>query len=398
LSVLWFGIAPAAGGFINRRVWRNFRQRFNDLCLKPWLDYASYSQTPKEGALYRFIGGFESMDRHTLWLSSDGLTIPVALENAQVYILPLTFGESYSEYFDPNAEGPEKIRWDQVALMTEGAKAFVGGMVIPLLGRPTFISTKMRPLLLIFYDCEDKQLAIRMIRAGRDKNEYWNPVTPYAFIAGIFSEFCIVLRFLSKPIFRYTAITACIAVCTPLLPLLPPGLLCTIVYRRLWRQARLFRSYRDILRFPYSYMPPGECEGRLPMGGRYGAVYYHNPPPEITESQTPLLIPKKRALPLKGLLLTPPPEGWYVFGRLPEGPGTPEPGIRALAGRSLPSFPKESEDPFVPFGATFGNPERDARRYAAKAYILEIISWLFLLTGIFANVVFILLIFILTKT
>jgi hypothetical protein len=50
--------------------------------------------------------------------------------------------------------------------------------------------------------------------------------------------------------------------------------------------------------------------------------------------------------------------------------------------------PTEPLDPFAPFGALPGNPERLARRYTIAAHALEIISWLFLLGGIAINFLF----------
>lgn len=315
--------------------------------------------------MYRFIGGFESTDNCILWIRSETLTMPIMLDRAETYLLPMAEGEELMEYLDPRGEVPEKIRWDRLSFLAEGAKVFVGGKVVRQAGRPVFVASKDCPLLIIFYDGADRSLPIRAIRAGRDKNEYWNPITPYSFIVGAFCHLGTALYFLSRPIFRFTAITACIALFTPLIPLIPPGLVCTLLYQRLWRQARLFRIYRDILQLPLKY------QGRLPNGEAYGFTRSAGPPAEVLEGTAPQLIPGKKGT---GKHLK--KEDWYVFGSL----------------RENAAFPREPADPFAPFGAFPGNPAIFARRYTRKAYALEIVSWLLLIAGLGLNVFFIIMI------
>jgi hypothetical protein len=220
--------------------------------------------------------------------------------------------------------------------------------------------------LVIFYDGPDRSLAVRAIRAGRHRNEYWNTITPYSLVLGALSLIVIAVSFLFRPAFRLTAITALIAVFTPLFPLIPPGMLCTVLYRRLWWRARIFRANRDLVRLPQKYLPGGEGSCRLPGGEWYG-VYRCDSLPEEARNALPLLIldEGKRKK-----------EGWYVFGALsgPAGGG---------------EIPLEPEDPFATYGILPGKPETLARRYTARAYTLEIIAWLVLLAGIGLNVFFI---------
>ncbi|MDR3341298.1 MAG: hypothetical protein LBT14_00645 [Treponema sp.] len=375
MVIFWDGLVPVGGAFVSRRSWRQFRYRFDELRLKPLLDYARYRDT--QGGLYRFIGGFESItDGHTLWIRGETLTIPVALAGAHTYVLPMPEDEALPESFDPGEEVPEQIRWDRVSLLTEGARVFVGGALVRQDDRWIFVSTKEHPLLVIFYDGNDRSLTIRAIRAGRHKNEYWNSLTPYAIVAGAFSQIIMAISFLSRPAFRLTVITAFIALFIPLFPVIPPGVLCTVLYRRLWWQARIFRAYRDLARLPLIYMPkdrmsPGTWYCRLPDGEPYGAVSYAALPEAALEQQIPLLIPEKQGRKK---------QGWYIFGSIPEGTS-----VSAPAG----ALPQEPQDPFATFGAIPGNPEQLARGYTIKAYILEIISGLFLLAGIGINIFFI---------
>ncbi|GHV38015.1 hypothetical protein AGMMS49546_07530 [Spirochaetia bacterium] len=368
LVISCYGLIPVAGALLSRRIWRIFRRRFDDLRLRPILDYGIYSR--QKGGIYRFIGGFESVtDGHTLWIRSDSLTIPVALAEAQTYVLPMQEEGLLPGAFDPGEEAPERIRWDRVSTLTEGAKVFVGGALLLHEDRWTFVSTKETPLLVIFYDGPDRSLAVRAIRAGRHRNEYWNSITPYALILGALSLISMAISFLSRPAFRLTAITAFAATFIPLYPMVPPGLLFTVIYRRLWWRARIFRAYRDLARLPLKYFKGGEKEAGLPDGERYGFVRYDSLPQAVRDGEVPLLIPeeenRKKA-------------EWYIFGAL-----------RGADAPTEPWFPTEPLDSFATFGALPGNPETLARRYTHRAYLFEIISWLLLLAGISLNAFFI---------
>lgn len=339
-----------------------FRRRFDDLRLYPILDYGTCRRLEKEGGVFRFIGGLESVtDGHTLWIQGEDLTIPAALTDAQTYLLPLKEGGENIESFDLGEEAPEKIRWDRVSALAEGARVFVGGALVFRNERWSFVSTRETPLLVIFYDGSDRSLTVRTIRAGRHRNEYWNDVTPYAMIIGAICQILIALSFLSRPAFRLTVIVALVALFTPLLPLVPPGALFTVLYHRLWWQARVFRAFRDLARLPQKYLAPGQESCTLPGGELYGSIRFDALPPAVREGKAPLLIPEQKT------------NEWYMFGAISPG-------------HELPSEP---EDPFATFGVLPGKPEDLARRYTLKAYTLEIISWLALLSGIGLNIFFI---------
>jgi hypothetical protein len=382
-AAFWYGLVPVAGAFVNRRRWRIFRRRFDDLRLRPFLDYAAYRRG--EGGLYRFIGGFESVtDGHTLWIRNDDLTIPIALAGAHTYVLPMPEKDEPSGSFDPGKETPARVNWNQVTALTEGAKVFVGGALLPRDNRLTFVSEQDNPLQVIFYDGPDRSLTARIIRAGRDGNEYWNFTTPYALALGASSQILIALNFLNRPAFRITVLSAFFAVFMPLFPMIPPGFILTVLYKRLWWQARVFRAYRDLVRLPLKYLPPGglphakgrtppveQSRGRLPDGECYGGVYRESLPAEtkaaMENRRLPLIIPEKAAGRRRG---------WYIFGAVPEngGDGT---------------LPGEPRDVFATSGVIPGNPEELARLFTYKAYTLEIISWIALLAGISLNTFFI---------
>jgi hypothetical protein len=374
MVVFWYGLVPAVGAMFDHRSWRNFRQWFNELRLKPFLDYTAYQTT--EAGLFRFIGGFESTDGQTLWIRSSKLTVPVAIAGAQTYLLPMTKGETTPEAFYPGEEAPERIRWDRVSTLTEGARVFVGGLLKPLDNRMTFVSTKENPLLVIFYDGPDRSLTNGVIRAGQYQNVYLNRITPYGLILGGFSLIIMAFSFLKRPAFRLTTIAAFIALFIPLYPLLPPGMLFTMLYRRLRRQAGIYRFCNDLVRLPLFYFSPGEKTTKLPDGEPYGCVSRSVLP--LDEKAVPLLIPGE---PLrKG-------RSWYIFGSL--AGATTQPGETEAKTTESETIPGKPQDLFAPWGAIPGEPETLARGYTIKGRLLEISSWIMLLAGLVINILFI---------
>jgi hypothetical protein len=406
-AAFWYGLIPVIGAFFTRRAWRRFRHRFDELRLRPLLDYAAYRHGG--GGEYRFIGGFESVtDGHTLWIRDAELTVPVALTGAQTYVLPMPLesgagqpgpspdgkgvsGESSGkkaihESFDPGKETPQRIKWGQLTALTEGAKVFVGGSLVFMHDRLGFASTRENPLMVIFYDGPDRSLAIQAIRAGRQGNEYWNSLTPYALALGVFSQLIMILFYIQRPVFQLTVIAAFAAMFIPLFPLIPPGLVFTVFYRRLWWRGRVYRAYRDMVRLPLRYFSGPELRGVLPGGEEYAGLSYQTLPEElrvkIENREIPLLIPESE---------TGKNAHWYVFG-VPGRAGTGDTAKTEDAakngntadgtGEALPAPPR---DTFAPYVAVSGNPEKLAPLFNRKAYILEIVSWALLLAGIALN-------------
>ena len=382
------------GGMIKRYKWHIFRKRFDELRLSPILDYHHYCrQMPREpvsenriqGAkTFRFVGGFESItDGQILWIRGEDLTISVSLKNAEMYLLPMQKSASLRETMaiDPGDETPEKIRWERVSALTEGARVFVGGLLACQDGRWSFVSTKEHPLIVIFYDGPDHSLATQAIRAGRQRGEYWNTITPYALIIGALCQIIIAVLFLSRPAFRLTVIISIVALFIPFYPAIPPGLLFTVVYRRLTWRSRMLRAYRDLARLPMRYLSMTESSCLLPNGERYGFIRSAELPPQVQEGVIPLLLPEfgkakagSRKSPVKKTAHL-----WHIFGAL-----QPE--------EELPSQPK---DAFATFGALPGEPEAIARRCNILAYVLELAAWIILFAGIGLNIFFLRMILVL---
>jgi hypothetical protein len=225
--------------------------RFKNLLSKPDLDYEAWScisEKSDKGVIqnnYRFTGKFESMSDGMIWIRGDSLMVPVMTTGTFAYILP-SFNSGIS---DPD-EFLERVRWNRLPNIAEGVKVFVGGSVVKKDGRQVFASSKENPLLVIFYNGPDMFFPQYVINTGRNKNDYWNPITPYALILGAFFLITMAISFLPRPAFRLTVISAFTAVFLPLFPLFPPGVLLTVLYKQFWRRARITRTYRDLAELP----------------------------------------------------------------------------------------------------------------------------------------------------
>ena len=363
---VWYGILPITGAFYNRNKWKKFRNRFDELRLAPLLDYRRYRQTEGEDGVFRFTGGIESItDGHTLWVRGEDLTIPVSLEKTVCFLLPANEGEGIPE-------APEQIRWNRVSTLTEGAKVFIGGQLKTQNNRPGFCSTKEKPLMVIFYNCPDTELTGHIIRAARTRNEYWNSLTPISLVIGALALVYMAASFLGRPAFRLTVISSLVAIFVPVLPVVPPGILFTVLYRRMTWHARNLRAYRDIARLPLRYLLPEYPQRQsavLDSGEKYGYITLNSLPAQET---IPWLIPENQKHGKKSKL--------HFFGTLADAAGEEY------------LLPQRSKDPFVSFGILPSDPALLARSYTIKAYTLEALAWSVLLLGIGINVVFIIFI------
>ncbi|MCL2879442.1 MAG: hypothetical protein FWF29_04275 [Treponema sp.] len=380
LVIFWYGVIPIIGGIVDRLKWRQFRQHFDELRLRPILDYSIYRKLEKEEKEFRFSGGFESItDRKTLWIQGENLTIPVSLEDARIYLLPIQKGDVITDSFDRGGEVPERINWNRVTTLTEGSRVYAGGSLVFRDDRWIFVSTKDNPLIVIFYDGPDRSLTTRTISAGRRRNAYWNNVTPYSLAMGALCLILISLSYLNRPVFRLTVITSLIALFIPLFPMIPPGILFTIICRRISWQARKFMVYSDLARLPLRYLTPDQSggwrNGVLPGGEVYEMICCNTAPKAVTEGKIPPLITEAQKSRTKK---------WYIFG-----------AVRDKDAGDGEELPAEPADPFATFGFLPEKPDVLSRRYAIASHTLNIFSWILLLAGIGINVFFIRLILIL---
>lgn len=347
VAFFWFILIPFLSGLMVRRGWRDFRQRFLKLLGCPDLTYSEYSKA-ESGTMFRFSGGVESISGEALWVKNRDVTVPVALNKAQVYLLPQE--DDVWALPETAREQAERVRWNRVSLITEGAKVFIGGRMEMINDRLTFASAPGEPLLVIFYDGQDQTLAIRAAQAGRHRNEFRNRFTPISFLLGVFSELSLSLYFSYRPAFGLTSLMAFLMMFSPVIPMAPPGLLFTLLHRRVLNRSRLYKMYRDLVSLPLSYasVPDGNkvtlCD-ELPSW--FNSAGYPVFPPELS--------------PKNG-------EKWHIFGPFVQGPGS---GAFFMA---------------VP-----GNPDSLARNFARRSYILELCGCAIFLLGITLNLSLILM-------
>jgi hypothetical protein len=356
------------GAFWVRRDWRKFRQRFDNLRSSSLLNYKLSQEDQNRGKEFRFLGGLESItDDKTLWVRNSDITIPVDLQNAHIYLLPNTENETADFTASKNAS-PERIKLNRLSSLNEGAKVYIGGVLDIKNDRLTFISTKENPLLIIFYDGSRRNLSIRVIHAGRQGNEYWNALTPYSLALGAFLELIYAYNFIARPAFQLTLIIAIIAMFGPLFPIIPPGIIFTNFYSRLWRRARIFRAYRDVFRLPLKYLLPEKSYGFLPNSEKYGFLIFDHLPACIHEDEISYLPSELKNKTAKE---------WYVFGTLTENTEIP---------LAIPNDPLATRTAF-PL-----DPKKLVQAYAKKAHLREIISGIMFILGIVLNSLFIVLI------
>lgn len=353
-------LVPVVGAFIIRRSWRRFRRRMTELRRAPLLSYAALralreaADLPEgkatilnaatesggaPGSDYRLFGDFDSIegDGRLLWIRNRSVTVPVVLENAALYILPVAGSGGVED-----AE-PRRVEWNQLSTLNQHAAVFVGGPLELVDGRATFRSRNEAPLILIFYDGPAETVLPRAVRAGRKTNEYFNRATPFGIAFGVFAEFLVAQSYLGRPAFAVTATAATTAALLPLLSALPPGLLLVTLYRSRWRRGRSFRAYRDLARMPLD-ADPGAYERSIAEGNA-------------------------------------PPEGFAAF--LPPG----DAGSRERIWRCFSPRPGGEDDPMLAPCALPGDPEGLARSYNAKARREELEAGLFLVAGLGLNAV-----------
>jgi len=296
-----------------------------------------------------------------------------------IYLLPLQKDDVPDESAGAAEENLEILRSGKISTLTEGTRVFVGGCLKYINGLWSFASAKENPLVVIFFNGSDHSLASRVIRAGRPVGEFWNAVTPYSFAVGALCQILIAFSFMNRPAFRQTVIVSLLALFIPLYPIIPPGLLFTVIFRRLSWKSRILRACRDLVLLPmYGFILRKNKAGPyektydgcrqscvLPGGEPYGFVQSVELPPSDDNSENiPLLLPEYSEL-KSG-------ESWHVFGAL-------------YSGQNLPSRP---EDPLAIYGILPGSPGKLARSFSVKSYVMEITAIVALLAGLGLNIFF----------
>lgn len=245
IPILFYLTIPAAGAFFVRKIWRRFRENMVASSFFPICGYDDIIALKREG-YYRLFGEIEAVQsQRLLWVKNSEITMTVKMEYCNIYMIP-------SEK-KMNSQMPIKLPWSRVFSIAEGTAIFVSGDVRLEDGRAVFSGRKKDPLTVIIYDGEQRSLLERSISCGRQKNEYWNFMTPWSIaVGGILS--LILLDMMIKASVSSTILLLGIIVSSlPLIPFLPPGLVFFILYSNFWKKGRLCRADRDLISLPLRF-------------------------------------------------------------------------------------------------------------------------------------------------
>jgi hypothetical protein len=355
IALLFFVIVPGIGAFVVRGAWRRFRARVREASLLPALRYRqSRGHHPHEShsERYHFLGALESIqgDRY-LWLRSGEMTLTVDMLRSDVYMLP---------YSGPSESRQQLTRtsWRRAGSLIEGTKAFVAGPVDASGAHPVMYGAADEPVLVIFYEGPEHSLVRRLIRSGRQINEYWNQLTPVALAAGMLSLTILAYVLFRQPVDRPAAILSLGLGTAPALPLLPPGIAAFLLYRRWWRRGRALREHRDIVLLPSRYLSKGADEGMLPNDERYVRISVDS---EGLERYLQQRVPVVRA---------------------PISEGSP---LYQVYGTPGPDGLKQPESPLAELVAVAGTPESISHRCQVHARRYEALAVAVFLVGLATN-------------
>lgn len=244
LSTVFYILIPIIGAFVVRQQWRNFRALLKRGWNLPSLPYGVATGS------FHVHGSLESVQGdNMLWLRSTAGSVGVHVEKTPIYILPgsQTYrrGPGAPAPKEPNVT-PRVVSWKHLFALAEGTRFFVAGTVQEYQGAPMFsVFDNVHPLIIL-YDCPESVVLRRGIWTGRQRNEYWNSLTPLSLIAGVLANLLLLVFLYSES--RLTSVQALTAAVLPLMPLMPPGVAGYYVYRRVWRRARRCRAISDVLR------------------------------------------------------------------------------------------------------------------------------------------------------
>ncbi|MEX2443835.1 MAG: hypothetical protein WD492_09535 [Alkalispirochaeta sp.] len=240
LAATFYLVIPGAGAFLVRRRWRRFRAALLVSHAAPTLRYGCSSDngTPR---VYRFFGRLEAIQRdHTIWVGDRTLSVMVSLDGVPVFVMPRTHMEGAGS----TDETPRVLYWKELSALAEGTDVFVGGTVVDDQGSLRFNSGPDGVPLVLIFDGPQEALFSRAMWAGRQRNEYWNHLTPVSLVGGFVAELLWAVNLSGQS--RLQTLIALVMALIPLLPLFPPGVFGFYWYRRLWRRARRIRAHRDL--------------------------------------------------------------------------------------------------------------------------------------------------------
>lgn len=373
IVLLFYVLIPGIGAFAARARWRSFRRRIIDASLRPTAGYVQL-RADEAGSgylgVFRCFASLEAIQGDdTVWIRDGRVSFAVRMTDVSVYMLPSGLyppgGQPGS--IELSDEMPAIVPWAKVGSLPEGTRLFVCGPLYISESKAVFRSDAAADLTVVIYDGDERTLLQRSIWSGRQRNEYWNRLTPLSLACGSLSLIVLASVHIASPWLRSTAILAVAGSLVPVLPLGPPGVALFFVYRRLWQQARYLRAERDLLRLPVRFhdaaadtAPRHDQPIRLPDGELYARKAV------AAEDQARLLEQGARLRAVS--VLKQPGEDAVCFCALSDS-----------------GEPKQPDDPLAEFVLVPGDPNSIAKKCQRKAQLLETVSLAAFAAGLLMN-------------
>lgn len=243
-ALCFFVLVPGCGAYLVRARWRRFRLR-----LLASLDVPLYQpgRTDLKGGTareFRFNGVLEAVqDNDRLWLRDNHASVALHLRRRTIFMLP---SDSRPDMESLYADSMRSLRWERTSVLPEGLGVFVCGKLVMEAGLPSFGVADGDEPLVILYDGDPRTVMARAIWFGRQRNEYWNDVTPISLLTGFAGLLALAFYGFRDDFTRYAAIVAATLSLVPFAPLMPPGIIGFFLYRRRWLHGRGLRARRDL--------------------------------------------------------------------------------------------------------------------------------------------------------
>lgn len=251
IAVGFYLVVPGLGAVLVRARWRRFRSAVEHAANLPVLDYELTHRAEDTNVEATLWGRLEAVQGESgIWVGDGNISLLVDLEHIPLYLIP--HGPSATSRLPD--ETPRVLYWSELSALVEGTPMMVSGTVTVRYGSLVMVGARDRPPLVIIHDCNAAEVIGRALWTGRQRNEYWNHITPISLVAGSLASMLWALSAMSFS--RLQAVFAFVAALVPILPLFPPGVLGFYWYRRLWRDARRIRAQRDVERVRQSARAP----------------------------------------------------------------------------------------------------------------------------------------------
>ena len=264
VALLSYIIIPGLGGLQARTRWRKFRERIRKSALLPVVPFYTGGFDEPLGA-HRFTGRIEALQGNdSLWIRGEGVSVQALMSGSEIYIL------SSERARTPDArtlleerlpeEHPRTLSWKQMTSLQEGSRVYLVGFLERREGILRMYGSRDVPLISILHEGED--VIPRAVWSGRQRNEYWNVLTPWALLAGSLALFIMASAVFRTHLASSSARMFLLMALFPVIPFLSPGVSFFLIYLANWRRARFLRAERDLLGLN-AYLRAGDATGEM---------------------------------------------------------------------------------------------------------------------------------------